>query len=62
MAKALLRSSASSASEVDPLKFIKCGLPLDDEMRERLADAQRMARAIGGRALTARPRLWEARS
>ena len=62
METTLLRSSVLNASEVGRLKLIKQGLPLDDEMRERLADAQCIARAIGGWALTVRPRLWEARS
>lgn len=62
MDKALLPGSELTANEADSLKLIKHGIPLDDEMRQRLADAQCIARAMGGWALTARGRLWEARS
>jgi hypothetical protein len=48
-----------SANEVESLKLVKHGIPLDDEMRQRLADARCIARDIGGWALTKRGTLWD---
>ena len=46
--------------ELEDLKLVKHGIPLDEEMRQRLLDAQCIAHEIGGWALTERGRRWEA--
>ena len=48
--------------ELEELKLVKHGIPLDDEMRRRLLDAQCIAREISGWALTPRGRILEALS